>query len=92
MGCIPFTADPGDQDYIPDSQEEIFDPRSPTPLIACTNFIIIDDNLFPTLAEADEYFVVTLTSSDNVDVIPGESSANITIHDNDGMFLRSPRN
>ena len=87
LWCIPFTAGPEDQDYIPDSREETFNPRSLNQ-IACTTFIIIDDNIFPTLVEADEFFVVTLTSNDNVDVILGESSANITIQDNDGMHLQ----
>ena len=54
--------------------------------MACASFIIIDDNLFPTVAEDDEYFVVSLTSSDNVDVIPEESTARVIIRDNDGKF------
>ena len=59
-------------------------------MAACGTFSTTEDNIFPTLAEPDEFFIVTLRSSDNADVIEGESRAHVVIHDNDGRYSAAP--
>ena len=66
-----------------------FDPRNPSTNEACADFIIVDDNIPPIIAEDDEYFVVSLTSNDNVDVIADQSTARVVIHDNDGIYYEA---
>ena len=73
-----------DPDFIAGPVLVNFNQRNPTAEV-CASFIIIEDNIPPVEIEADEYFVVSLSSNDNVDVIPGESTAHVVIHDNDGM-------
>ena len=80
-----LTVEPMNQDYIPHPIAVQFDPRNPSTPI-CAEFIIFDDNIPPTLAEDDEYFLVSLKSNDNADVIPAESIAQVVIRDNDGMY------
>ena len=72
---------PGEADYIPSTVTEHFQPSTQN---VCVNFVIVDDNLPPTLAEDDEYFLVSLSTNDNADVIPEQATATVIIQDNDG--------
>ena len=85
---MSLTVNPANQDYTPHRITVHFDPRKPNSP-GCANFTVFDDNIPPTLAEDDEYFLVSLRSNDNVDVIPAESTARVVIHDNDGILLEA---
>ena len=77
------SAGPANQDYLPVTLQEEFDPNHPNREV-CANFTSTDDA--PTVfTEADEYFIVSLTSADSADVVPEQASAQVVIHDNDGM-------
>lgn len=82
-------AGPANQDYIPITRIVGFNPFLPA-MAACGTFPTTEDNIFPTLAEPDEFFIVTLRSSDNADVIERESRAHVVIHDNDGRYSAAP--
>ena len=75
--------DPDEADYIPSTVSLAFDLHTHN-LNVCGNFVIVDDNLPPTVAEDDEYFLVSLSTSDNADIIPEQTTAKVVIHDNDG--------
>ena len=75
--------DPDEADYIPSTVSLAFDIHSNNQNV-CGNFVIVDDNLPPTVAEDDEYFLVSLSTSDNADVSPEDATAKVVIHDNDG--------
>lgn len=87
LSLYNYIAGPANQDFIPGTRVVEFDPRTPSEEV-CASFTATDDNIiFETFAEADEFFVVTLISSDNVDVIREDSIAHVVIEDNDGMYV-----
>ena len=76
---------PGEADYIPSTVSLAFHPSTLINQSVCASFVIVDDNLPPTVAEDDEYFLVSLSTSDNADIIPEQTTARVVIRDNDGM-------
>lgn len=89
MMNILSLAGPMNQDFMPATRTVGFNPQLPTEE-ACGTFSTTEDNIYPILAESDEFFIVSLRSSDNADVIVEQSSAHVVIQDNDGMAPCSP--
>ena len=73
---------PDEADYIPSTASLTFGLSTRNQSV-CANFVIVDDNV----AEDNEYFLVSLSTSDDADVIPGEATAEVVIRDNDGIYL-----
>jgi len=71
------------QDYTPISSQIVFDPSNQNQPL-CRTITVIDD----LICEADESFLVTLTTTENpAEVILNPSVGSVTIVDNDGKSL-----
>ena len=80
------------QDYIAVSNPLTFNPLSQQSSAnpVCANFATIDDLLPQTVIVEDvEFFIVNLTSTDSVNIIPELATATVFIIDNDGKYTHS---